>query len=173
MKSFFYKFMMFLMGSISICLSVLIYTKDDNRALSFNEKLGINIDFGKVNSNIASFIDETVGLDFLKITYKNDNKEVANMDSYLSLDDNLYETNNGKIIALGKGTVTFLSADKTGYTFVIQYDKGINATYSLISEALIQNMDRVDEDDIIASSSSFKIIFEKNGKQIKYEEFFA
>ncbi len=164
---------MSLLGILAVCLSVLIYTKDNNRASNFNDKLGININFGKVNSNIASFIDETVGLDFLKITYKNDDKEVANINSYLSKGNDLYETGNGKIIALGEGTVTFLSADKTGYTMVIQYDKGINATYSLLSEVLIQNMDRVDEDDIVASSTSFKVIFEKNGKQIRYEEFFA
>lgn len=173
MKKVFYKISMFLMGIMAVCLSVLIYTKDDNRASNFNEKLGVNIDFGKVNSNIASFIDETVGLDFLKITFKNKDKEVANINSYLPKGNDLYETSDGKIIALGKGTITFLSADKTGYTFVIQYDNGINGTYSLLSEILIKNMDRVDEDDIIASGSSFKVIFEKNGKQIRYEEFFA
>jgi len=160
------------MGVLCVCLSILIYTKDDKRADNFNDKLGIKIDFGQINSNFSQFIDKTVGLTFL--SYKNNgNQAVANVDSYTPKENDLYETNDGRIISLARGTITFLSADKTGHTMVVQYDNGITATYSLLTEVLVQSMDRIDEDDVIASGNIFKIIFTKNGKQIRYEEFFA
>lgn len=174
MKNILYRFMMSFLAVLTLVLAVLVYTKDDKRANNFNEKLGISINFGKINNNIASFIDKTVGLDFLSSSIKKDeDKVVADVDSYIPKDNDLYETKDGKIISLSKGTVTFLSSDKNGYTMVIQYDNGITATYSLLMEVMVKNMDRVDEDDIVASASTFKVIFAKDGHQLRYEEFFA
>lgn len=170
-----YKFFMSLLTITSICLSFLIYSKNnDKQASLLCSKIGLDIDFSKINSNISSYIDSVVGLDFLDKSFYNKDKEVNNDIKYLPLGNDYYTNDDSSIYCIEDGTVVYIVETDGLYDITIAYDNNVSIVYYSLDEIFVSIMDRVKVDDVIARySDKFKMILLKNGKKISYEEIYS
>lgn len=170
-----YRFLMSLLTISSICLSVLIYSKhDEDRVSLLCSKIGLDIDFSKVNSNISSYFDSVVGLDFLKKSFYNGSEQVSSEVVYLPLGDDYYTNDDYSIYALCGGVVVYVVEDDNLYDVTIAYDNNISVVYYSLDEIFVSLMDRVEVEDVIAKfSDKFKMVLLKNGKKVNYEELYS
>ena len=170
-----YRFFMSLLAISSICLSVLIYSKHDEDKMSLLcSKIGLDIDFSKVNSNISSYIDSLIGLDFLKKSFYDGSEMVNSNKVYLPLGDDYYTNDDYSIYALTGGVVVYIVEDNNMYDVTVAYDNNISVVYYSLDELFVSLMDRVEVEDVIAKySDKFKMVLLKNGKKISYEEIYS
>jgi murein DD-endopeptidase MepM/ murein hydrolase activator NlpD len=158
----------------SICLSILIYSKhDEDRVSLLCSKIGLDIDFSKVNSNISSYFDSLVGLDFLKKSFYS-SEQVSSESVYLSLGDDYYTNDDYSIHAMCGGVVVYVVEDDNLYDVTVAYDNEISVVYYSLDEIFVSLMDRVEAEDVIAKySDKFKMVLLKNGKKVSYEEIYS
>ena len=170
-----YKFLMSFLTLTSLCLSFLIYTKHDNdRANLLANKIGLNIDFSKINSNISSYFDSVVGLNFLKKSFYEDDKEVSSNSNYLFLGEDYFTSDDNSIYALDGGVVVYIVENDGLYDVTIAYDNNYSIVYSNVDELFVDTLDRIEIDDVIAKfSEKFKMIILKDGKKVSYDEIYS
>lgn len=170
-----YRFLMSLLAICSICLSVLIYSKhDEDRMALLCSKIGLDIDFGKVNNNLSSYFDSLIGLDFLKKSFYDGSVMVNSSDVYLPLGDDFYTNDDYSIHALTGGVVVYIVENDSLYDVTVAYDNNVSVVYYSMDELFVSLLDRVEVDDVIARySDRFKMILLKNGKKINYEELYS
>ena len=170
-----YRFLMSLLAICSITLSVLIYSKHDEDKMSLLcSKIGLDIDFGKVNSNLSSYFDSLIGLDFLKKSFYDGSLMVNSSKVYLPLGDDYYTSDDYSICALTGGVVVYIVENGSLYDVTVAYDNNVSVVYYSMDELFVSLLDRVEVNDVIAKySEKFKMILLKNGKKISYEEIYS
>ena len=158
-----YRFFMSFLALTSLCLSFLIFAKkDEDNASLLCSKIGLNIDFGKINSNISGYFDSIIGLDFLKKSFYESSQEVSNQTTLLPLGDDYFTNDEFTIKALDGGVVVYVGETDDLYDITVAYDNNISVVYSSIDEIFVSLMDRIEIDDTIAKfSDKFKMVILK------------
>lgn len=149
-------------------MSFAIYAKKDQNAILFNTIFNTDINFTNFNTALNKLID-------LRIVTNNDidgYDQVVSQDVvYVNVGEDFYVSEGNIAISLDDGLVTYVNGKDDNYTVIVEYNKGIRATYNYISEVNVFVNDRLYKDDIIGVyNEKVEIIFIKDSEKITYEE---
>lgn len=157
---------------IVLILGFLIYAKNDVNATFINSIFHTNISFKKMNDSIDLYVSSILS-NFNIFNYEKNEEdvEVSKEYNYIKLENNYYFTNANYIKCLTKGKVVKIEQNLDNYNITIFYKNEVTACYYELSDVFVKSQDIVSVDTIIGTyDAKFKVLFEKNGKLISYEE---
>ena len=169
------KFFLFIKGILLIAvliLGFLIYARNDANASFINSVFHTNISFTKMNETIDLYISNLLS-NFNIFTFNNNQEdETVNKEiEYIKLEENYYFTNANYVKCLTKGKVVKVDENIDTFSVTIFYKNEVTACYYDLLETFVKYQDEVNIDTFIGTyNAKFKVLFEKNGKLITYEE---
>lgn len=163
-----FKILTSIMTIYILFVSIAIYAKKDQDAIILNKVLDTNINFRDFNKTLNNLLN-------LRVI---DNSEEPSHDqvvssnvSYVHIEDDYYVSEGNVAVALDDGVVTYVNGKDENYTIIVEFDSGIRATYSNLSEVNVFVNDRVYKEDIMGLYlEKVEIIFIRNSEKLTYEE---
>ena len=149
------KYLSIIYGIIAIILGLLIYMKKDENATFLKNNFNIDASFKNANADIDNFLNSFFTFRFGST---NNSQMVNGNVVYLEANDNYFYC---------EGT---LEKDKS-YTILVEYNNNLLVAYYQVYDPLVKVYDQVTKVDYLASyNETFKALFKKDGKLIKYSE---
>lgn len=177
-KNHFYSFFVKIFICIILLLSVLVFLKFDknNRQIVYKYLYNNKISFATINSWYKKhFGDITPFQDLVKGNTKlvfNDKLEYKDISVYkdgikLSVDKNYL------VPIIESGIVIFVgNKDDYGKTVIIEQTDGVSVWYGNIDNINVSLYDYVTKGEFLGeASNSFYMVFQKDGKYLKYEDY--
>lgn len=165
------QYLSYLMVIFSLALGFLIYAKKDYNSTFINNLFDTDFSFQSMNAEISKTLDNI--FNFNLFDDDSETKPVAGSVQYISLGNNLYQTEDQEIPLLNDGTIIYAKKQDQDqkYDIMVNYTNGAVAIYFDLDDCLVTNYDILSRGDIIAHyQTSFKVLFYRNDALISYEE---
>lgn len=177
-KSFIYKFMIRVFVCVLLVLALLIFLKYDknNKQIIYKYLYENNINFATLNNWYQKHFGDI--LPFQNIV-KDNTKLVFNEDLVYK-DASVYKDgvklnvdSNYLVPIIESGIVVFIGdKDDYGKTVIIQQVDGVDVWYGNVDNINVSLYDYVSKGEFLAeANNSFYMVFQKNGKYIKYQDY--
>lgn len=177
-KGFLYKFCIKLFICILLVLSCLIFLKYDksNKQIIYKYLIDNNISFATINNWYKEHFGDIVPFqskakDKTKLVFSED---LVYKDASLYKDGvKLNVEDNYLIPIIENGIVVFIGdKDNYGKTVIIEQVDGVNVWYGNVDNINVSLYDYVSKGEFLAEASkSFYMVFQKNGKFLKYQDY--
>lgn len=173
-----YKFFIKLFICTAIVLSLLVFLKFDknNKQIIYKYLYENNISFAGINSWYKKhFGDITPFQDIVK-----DNTKLVFNDNLVYEDASIYKDGvklkvdkNYLVPIIESGIVVFIgNKDDYGKTVIIEQTDGVDVWYGNIDNINVSLYDYVSKGEFLGEAkNSFYMVFQKDGKYIKYEDY--
>lgn len=177
-KSFIYKFIIRVFVCILLVLALLIFLKYDknNKQIIYKYLYENNINFATLNNWYQEHFGDI--LPFQNIV--KDNTELVFNEDLVYKDASVYKDgvklnvdSNYLVPIIESGIVVFIGdKDNYGKTVIIQQVDGVDVWYGNVDNINVSLYDYVSKGEFLAeANNSFYMVFQKNGKYIKYQDY--
>ena len=140
-------------------MSFAVYAKKDQSATVFNSIFNTKVNFTGFNKTLNKLLNPRIIENVDPII---DDQVVSSDVKYIGIGDDYYTSDGNLVVALSDGVITYVNGKDDTYTIFVEYDNGIRATYTEVSEVNVYVNDRVYMEDILGSfNEKVHIIFIK------------
>ncbi len=167
-----YRLMMIILILTSFLLGFLIYARVDENGTFLNKIFHTNINFSSFNEKVNNIFDRMFNFNVFK-NQGGDQTVNGNVMYLKTSDKDHYTCEDNNVRMLKRGVISYVDEVENSTFIMVTYENGVIASYFDLFDPLVKAADQLKCGDIIANyENSFKVIFQKEGSVISYEEAF-